>query len=118
MAVELFDKIPGPPPPPPDFFVTVNGERGRIWQTNVGTRTFPVVTKNPEPTIFLGNMVMAYYVDFARIDARLRDRIERFLCERFGKTLDAVRHEIKTGGLPIIAKNIITPQGHVVGDEE
>jgi hypothetical protein len=118
VSVRLYDKIPGPPPPKPDFWVTVNGDRGRIWQTNVGTRTFPVLTKNPEPGNFLGSVVMVYYVDFARVDARLRDRIERFLSERFNQTLDAVRHEIKMGGLPVFARDIVTPDGLVVGDEE
>lgn len=98
------------------FFVTVNGDRGRIWKNAVGTSTFPVTSKNPEPSSIMGEILMAYYVDFRRVSPRLRDRIEHFLAERWSQTLDRVRAEIREGGLPIIAKNVTTPEGWVYGD--
>ena len=112
------EKRLNPPKVTSNFFVTVNGDRGRLWQSAVGTRTFPVTSKNPEPTSILGNIVMAYFLDLTRVDARLRDKIERFVSERFSQPLDQVRHEIKTAGIPILAKNVTTPEGWQYGDTD
>lgn len=109
---------PDPKPVPSVYFVTVNGERGRIWQNAVGTRTFPVTQKNPEPATVLGNVCMAYFLDLTRVDTRLRDKIERFLSERFGLPLDHVRFEIMMGGVPIMARNVTTPEGWNYGDTD
>jgi hypothetical protein len=109
---------PDPKPVPSVYFVTVNGERGKIWQNAVGTRTFPVIHKDPVPASVLGNTVMAYFLDLSRVEARLRDRIEHFLCERYGLPLDQVRYQIKEGGVPILARNVTTPEGWNYGDTD
>lgn len=106
------------PEPPRELFITLNGDRGRDWQNAVGTRTFPVTAAKPEPASVLGNVVMAYFLDLTRVTPQLRDRIEHFLAERFSNPLDQVRAEIRDHGIPIIAKNVVTPQGWVYGDED
>ena len=109
---------PAKPPQPAGWFVTVNGDRGRMWQSAVGTRTFPVTSKNPEPSSVFGNIVMAYFLDLTRVDARLRDKIEHFISERFSQPLDQVRYQIKTAGVPILAKNVTTPEGWQYGNTD
>lgn len=118
MALLLPGSTPSAPPIKSTFFVTVNGDRGRMWQKAVGTRTFPVTSKHPEPADVLGNIVMAYFLDLTRVDARLRDKIEHFLSERFGQPLDQIRYTVKDQGVPILAKNVTTPEGWQYGDTD
>lgn len=92
-------------------FIQLTGARGDEWQRAVGTRLFPVTSEAPEAAMALGQNQLVFFVDLTRLSAKTRDSIEHYLAEKYGRTLDEMRLEVKTGGIPILARDLVTPQG-------
>lgn len=92
-------------------YIELRGARGDEWQKAIGTRTFPVTTDEPIVAEVLGDRTMAFFLDMTELDARTLDRITHYLAEKFRMPLDELRHEMKHGGVPILARSLRTPTG-------
>jgi hypothetical protein len=92
-------------------FIRLLGARGDEWQRAIGQRVFPVTGHAPEAAIVLGVAQLVYFVDLTELNGKTRERIEHYLAEKYRCTLEEMRQEIKTGGIPIIARGLVNPQG-------
>ena len=97
-----------------DFWVTIreDSERGREWQSVLGTRTVPVRSPVPHAADVPGRRALVFLLAHELLEPAQLDALLDHLGARFGMTRAESEAEVARGGIPILDEDCMVTMYH------